>query len=273
MAMDFTKLKDGLAFDSESGAVGKIVGLNLISGEVIILVSEETLLAKLENVTFLEHLGFIGTEAVHNNDVIVDIKTDRYFEVVAVGNDKIQIHEINPKLERISSLSPMYKTDLSVFEGVATVIGNINELEPEEVGVDFNIKIVRDMTGGEFNGYYYACNNAKYEEVDLIKVVFIGSTLLEEEDYGRITLSHEEYLDMVAEGDLVESNPNELMNYVTGRQSFAQVDKQAYISDDNDFGEVEEEEEEEEEEKSYNDDDCDYCGESLERCDCDWDWE
>lgn len=266
MAMNFTDLKDGLALDSVSGKVGKIVGVNLLNNEIVILVDEKTNeveVAKLENVTFLARLGYIGSQAVHNHDVIMDIQTDKHFEIVEVGTDRIQLHQINKKLERVMSLAPIAKTDLPVFEGVAVVVGNINELEPQKT-VDFNIVIVRDMTGGEFNGYYYACNNKKHEEVDLIKVVFIGSTLLKEEDYERVTVSHEEYLDMVTDGDFVEVNPNELMNYVTGRQSFARAEQ--HRADDVDVDDFFEDDENFEEDDYGNV--CDDCGCNFEDCEC-----
>ena len=71
-----------------------------------------------------------------------------------------------------------------------------------------NIAIVKDTNNGDV---YYACNDKKNEAIDLIKVIFLGSELLEEEDYLRVTFGYDFYLEMLEFGDIVEITPTELM--------------------------------------------------------------
>src|SRR5690606_6499815 len=68
------------------------------------------------------------------------------------------------------------------------------------------------------NTYYYACNNKEEKEIDLIKVIFIGTQLIEEK-YERLTVPYEEFEDMVNDNVITEVSPHQLQQYAINKMS------------------------------------------------------
>jgi hypothetical protein len=270
--MKFNQL-EGFAFDNESKSLGAIAGVNFVKQTMEILTDEEeVVVAKLENVVFLEEIGYIGNEGIINHDVVMSAD-GKLFEIELQEDGKhVQLHLLDKGLNRTELGDSILKEDLSVLAPYVELVGNKFELEPEEdETLDFNIRIVRTHENGEF-GYSYACNNIAKEEIDLIKVLFIGHKLLEEKAYERVTVSHEEYIALVESGKLKEVSPNELMNYVTGMTYNPSSEVEAEYNDND-----------EEDENLDNcdcyecrmargedvdEDYCDECGEQDEDCDC-----
>lgn len=237
--MNFNKLKDGLVFDKESGLIGKALEVNL-SENVIILVGEEkeVFTTKLENALLLDLLGAIGTENIFDHDVVMD-SNDNLFEITkGSSEDKVRFFKINELLERESDDGQdVSKTDLHVFDGHVILVGNLLTMEPEEDDTfNFNLKVVREMNNGEFVGYHYVGNNKEDGTVDLIKVLFIGHHILEEEDYKRVTLTYDDYLNEVSFGTFVEVNAQELANYHFGMSKKSESTEYMEVE----FGEAEE---------------------------------
>jgi hypothetical protein len=244
---------NGFVYDIESGVIGAVAGVDFIKQTITILADDDTLItSKLTDVEFLVQLGEIGGVGIIDGDVVITAD-DKMYEIVAIGESDVQLHLLDRKLKRVEAGSVIERTGLSELAPYVTLVGNIRELEPIPA-VEFNVTIVRQMDNGEFKGYYYACNNADKEEVDLIKVVFIGHNLLKEEKYERITVTHDEYLELVEDGTLKEVNPQELMNYVTGltygKNEVAVADPD---EDDDDF-EDEDEDLDEYDEEDYDED-------------------
>lgn len=282
--MKFKEL-EGFAFDKESKELGAIASIDFQKQTMKILTDNEVVVvARLEDVVLLENLGYMGEEGIINHDVLKTVD-GRLFEIELQEDEKsFVLHSIDSKLNRNdegeATSTPL--ANLSSLGRYLSLVGNIFELEPEEDLINFNIVIVRTSIDGEF-GYAYACNNAEKEEIDLIKVLFIGHHLLEEESYNRETITHEEYLEYLEDGTLKEVTPNELMNYVTGA-TFGQGKsillgsqergiRVSSLESDDDIGDEPEEEE----------DDCDCsdcrqsrgevnycaeCGEEEDECDC-----
>jgi hypothetical protein len=254
--MKFNQL-NGFVFDSESGVLGAVAGVDFIKQTITILTDEDTqIVAQLANVEFLEELGAIGGVGIINRDV-VETADGKLYEIVKVSEKTVQLYLLNNKLERVEAGDEIEKVDLHVLAPYVTVLGNIHELEPQEV-VDFNIKVVRKQFEDEIV-FFYACNNVDAEEVDLIKVVFVGHHLLKEENYMRITLSHDEYLEQIENGSLKETDPSALITYMNGLMSFNQPEP---VQDDEDF------EEDFEEEENFEEEICEECGEHNEYCVC-----
>jgi hypothetical protein len=254
---------NGFVFDSESGVLGAVAGVDFIKQTVTILVDEdETVVAKLDNVSFLEMIGTIGSVGVIDGDVIVT-KENEFYELVAVGVDEVQLFLLDKKFQRIETGDIIKRTDLNILAPHVKLVGNIHQLESIPA-VEFNVIVVRkqDKDGIKF---FYACNNAEKEEVDLIKVVFVGHHLLKEETYERTTVSHDEYLELIENGSFVETSPQALQNYVTGLMyghnnqhlDTIEDEEEDFLGDSEDY-EVEDE------------DRCEDCGECVEDCDCDW---
>jgi hypothetical protein len=247
--MKFRQL-NGFAFDRKTKAIGAIAGIDFIKQKVSILTdSDETVIVDLGTTAFLEQIGTINGVGVINGDVI-ETKDGKQYEIELQADGTLKTHLINERLERVESGESFPKEQLKVLAPyVSKVVGNINVLEPVLPTVDFNIKVVRANFFGEI-GFFYACNNAQFDEVDLIKVVFVGHHLLEEEAYERLTLTHEEYLAEVEAGIVVETTPQALMNYVTGL-TYGQTTSEEFA------GEYAEEDDLEEEYEDDEEDNCD----------------
>jgi len=270
--MKFNQL-NGFAFDKESDAIGAIAGVDFINQTMTILADDdEMIVASMKNVVFLENIGYIGKQGVVNHDVL-QTTDEKLYEIILLADGNVQLHLLNRKLERVEAGDIITKEDLHTLEHYVTLVGNKYELEPEQ-SVDFNIVVVRENTPENGITYYYACNNAEVEEVDLIKVVFVGHQLLEEEKYERITMSHEEYLDAVDAEMLKEVGQNELLNYVTG---LAYGKKSSVAKTNVEVDDLDECEDFCDDEDSDNcdgdslDDFCDECGNHEYDCECnDW---
>lgn len=272
---------NGFAFDTETNVLGAIASVDFLKQTVTILTDEdEQVVAKLDNVKFLEQIGYIGNNGIINHDVVTTADGTLYEIVLQEDGQNVQLHVLGNKLERIEAGDVIAKTDLTVLEPYVTFVGNINELEPVAL-VDFNIKVVRSQLFHEDITYFYACNNAELEEVDLIKVVFVGHQLLEETAYERFTLTHEQYVEAVEGGTITETTPQNLMNYITGltygvssRFETEEFEEEYYEDED----EVEDEEVSEDCDcidcrlaREDEVDSCEDCGEDEEDCECnDW---
>lgn len=209
--MDFKKECSGFVVDKKSKQFGILAGIDFMENTVSILTEDGSVTAKYENVLFLETIGKVGDKILIDHDVVESFD-GRYFELELVnGGKEVQLYLLNKQLKRVKLSDLIEKERIHIIETIAKYIGNVYTLEPLK-GVDFNIKIVRtkdDLV------YYYACNNKVNEEIDLIKVVFVGNDLLPEEDYKRLTASYKEYLDMLKKNIITEVTPRELQKYVT----------------------------------------------------------
>jgi len=214
--MDLNKLQSNAVYDKESGALGNPVSLDLLERTVTILVDEdETVVADLSNIELVEIVGKLGEIVILDGDVLL-AGTNKYEVELQEDGENLVLYLLNEQYERTKAGEPFGKETLYNLSDIASLEANIREIEVEEVPtVDFNIRVVRKIEDGEVT-YFYACNNKELEEVDLIKVTYIGHMILEEEDYSRTTVSHDEYLEMIADEDFKEVNPQELGNYVLG---------------------------------------------------------
>lgn len=256
--MEFHQL-NGFVADKENGIIGAVAGVDFIKQTISILTDdEEIFVVSLGNVEFLEEIGAIGQVGVINHDV-VGTADGKLYEIVLVDKNSVQLHLLNKKLERVEAGDVIAKTDLHVLAPYVEVLGNLYELEPENV-VDFNIKVVRKNTEDGVV-FFYACNNVEREEVDLIKVVFVGHQILKEETYQRITVSHDEYLELVENGVVIETDPSALLNYVTGLM-YGKSEVAVDVEDEDFEDDFEDEDEDLEEEY------CEECGETVDNCDC-----
>lgn len=294
--MEFKKF-EGLVYDVEKEVIGVLALTNNLTGEVVIATDDGEVKSHLDNLMKLEKIISIGDAKIVDGDVFSKPSDaeENLWEISLLNDDKVVLHLLDKGLNRVETGTPFDKSELvKLIPTFLTLEGHILELDvPEEKVVDFNIKIVKSVENSKVE-YMYACNNKVAEQVDLISVVFVGSELLEEEDYKRLTMSHEEYLEFVERGYLVESTPQELQNYVIKLMS-GQVATQSeericgvncgcsvYCEEDmyDEEDEYEDEDFEDEEDcdcdfcktLKYEDDDfedtCYDCGEYHEDCDC-----
>lgn len=208
----------GVTYHEETNAFGQVVDFDLLSSKVTVKDFEgKVSTLSITEVKFLRIVGKFGEDVVLDGDLFRSLNTDdlELYQIELSEDGKlVRFSYLDENLEK-EQVGDFF--DKEILENVATgkleLIGNINDKdlfeEEEEVSLDFNIKIVKDTND---DTYYYACVNAEDDVIDLIKVIFIGANLLEEQ-YLRNTIDKEEYVEYVKEGLLVEVTPSELQSY------------------------------------------------------------
>lgn len=262
-----------IGFATEEKVLGAIVAVNLLDGTVTLMDdNEEIYTVDMEQVIELEELGTIGNQYIYEGDVVKVTETGKVYEIIKQEDNEIAMHLLDNKLNRTEGglgLS-FERQQLSVFGGVVELLGNIHEIKAKQPTVDFNLAVFRYVEDGEV-AYYYAGNNKENEQVDLIKVIFLGHQLLEEEDYERETVTYADFLELVADGTLTKVNPMELANYVTGlllEKKNPNVGIGAFVEFD-EVGVASEDEQEVDEREKYPEEYCENCDEHYEDCECD----
>lgn len=202
---------NGLLYIKEEGILGSFAGIDLTTGTVKVYCDDDVYEADIESVEKLDHVTklhdgldvFVGDVfAGVDRKYIVKIEDD--YRIIRYLDDNLNELPLGVGLG-IDKLESEYK------EGKIRLFGNIVQLKQTP---DFNVKIARKFKDGETT-YYYICNNKEENMIDLIKVVFVGSDILEEE-YTRKTLTYTEYLELIESGELKEVEPMELANYALG---------------------------------------------------------
>lgn len=211
-------LEQTLAYDKVKKVFGAIAEVSFIKGTITLSDGEDELHeCQIDNVIELKKVGVLnGQDVVYNHDVLGGHGNNegKLWEVELKEDNKMVLHLLDRKLNRVETGEEFEVALFSDLSDTLTLIGSKYEIEVKAL-VDFNIRIVRQNVDGEIT-YFYACNNKDNEEIDLIKVIYMGSKLLEEESYQRVTISHEDYLARVEKGHLKEVGANELQNYVMG---------------------------------------------------------
>lgn len=275
-------LEQTLAYDKVNKLFGTIAEVSFIKGTITLSDAlDELHECQIDDIVELKKVGELGEDVVFNHDVLVGHGTnkDKKWEVELLGNNKAVMHLLDRKLNRVETGNEFDLDLFSHFNASVSLLGSIYELEAESL-VDFNIRIVRQSMNGDIK-YFYACNNKDNEEIDLIKVIYMGSQLLEEEDYQRVTVSHEDYVNRLDKGLLKEVSANELQNYVMGmtyKPTKKDIEDMVVLKPVSDsYEEVDEEDDcmcsgcvESREESD--EDICEKCGEPEEDCDCEL-WE
>ncbi|UUV46933.1 hypothetical protein [Bacillus phage vB_BanS-Thrax5] len=204
-----------LIYSKEQNTTGNIVEISLIKKTYTLETDEETYITvRFDDAVALQYLGELDETPIYNGDVFAS-KNGLHYEIELLESGTLVFHELDNKLNRVKTGEQFYASSLPEFEGHLDFFENIHILKGNKPKVDFNIRVVRQVLNGEVS-YAYACNNKLEEEVDLISVVFVGHNLLEEQDYTRVSLPYEGYLDSIERGLIKEVKPQELANYVTG---------------------------------------------------------
>lgn len=289
-------LINSIGFSKSLGVLGAYAKIDLINEGVTLIDTAgetyETTLADVEEVKLVgKYNGIDGEHYIYDGDVIESKVNGDMYEIVHAGHGLMTPCLLNKKLERVNRSTTV---DTSVLKGLMNnylLKGNVRELRLEiNKKTNFNIVTVREIVNGDVR-YHYACNNKEESKVDLIKVVFIGHKLLTEEDYERMTLEYDEYIEMIDNGILKVVNPQEIANYVLGvtykpnqdellkredNTDEAETDDFEYDfeydfdDDEDDFDSYGDNDEDfEEESEHFSDTDvCDECGEEIDECSC-----
>lgn len=262
-----------VGFSKSLGILGGIGEYSLIKGTMTLVTGKERHEVAIDDVILLEQIGTLADgDFVFNNDVLQHSEDGSLVEIESLENGTLQTYILDRKFVRIADGIVFNEAEFAELSEGWELVGNIHELEAQKKTVDFNIAIFKDFDGTSFT-YYYACNNKETEEIDLIKVVFVGTSLIKEEEYTRTTLSHDVFLDSVEAGTLVEVSQSELQNYAYGMMSKGNKITERVVEE---TPSVEEDWEDEDScdceeccgEQLELDDYCEECGELEEECDC-----
>lgn len=206
------KFMKTLGYVENQNFLGEVVGFSLVQNTVELKDKDgDIALFDAEYVEILEEVFTRPTgEVVYDGDVF---KTDDYNILVdKVSDTQLKLLLLNDFLDivAVSDVKTIDTEAVKAFELYEPQkLGNIKELQHSVEDVfDFNVKVLK--RNGQF---VYACNDKHSEEIDLIKVIFIGADLLDDEEYERVTVDYDEYLEMLDENELVESTPQELREY------------------------------------------------------------
>jgi hypothetical protein len=206
---------DFAVYIPEVNVFGDVASIDFLTNSVTVKDSDgEFHTANIDKVERLDYLGKFKGQNLFNRDVLKTYD-GKLFEIEAQEDGMIQLHLLDKRLNRVEGGKKFDKFDIYKVTPHVVVVGNYFQLLQDIETVDFNIKIVR-MAEDAFYNYYYACNNKAKGTIDLIKVIYMGSVLLPEEDYERIEMAYDTYLDFVDNGTITIASPRELQNYVTG---------------------------------------------------------
>lgn len=210
--------KKVMGYVSKDGFLGEVVSYNFVD-EVAILqdgLGNTAGFAK-DDVEFLNEAFELNGTTVYDKDVLGALNGKKY--LVEVHNEKVcQLHMLDDELKTVKSGERFITDDenMEQLEKIMSLVGNYYELVAElPKNPDFNIEVVRSYDEKHVT-FWYACNDKEQERIDLIKVVFVGHHILEEEDYMRDTYSYEDYQELLETGQLEKTSPSALLNFVTG---------------------------------------------------------
>lgn len=148
-----------------------------------------------------------GVGIIYEGDILEYVDKPH---IVGLDGETIVLTELDSNL-RETRVKYSIKLD-NLPKSQIKIIGHISR--PSTV-MNFNVKIVKIENSERETNYYYACNNKGIKSIDLIKVLFLGSSLIEEDKYTRITLEYDLYTKLVNEGKIVSVSRGELSEYVT----------------------------------------------------------
>lgn len=207
-----------LAYIKESNEIGEVANINLITKSISVKSNDIMNRYDFDDVIILERAFVLKDEDIFDRDVLGDAYGNTY--LVELHDDgHVQLHLLDKDMEISESgaKGDMTDEDLEFFETKLVLVGNYYEMKKtleNNKSKEFNVEIVKYTDDEDNVSYFYACNNKDEELVDLIKVVFLGHELLEE-DYERITITYDEY----SEYDLEKVSASELQRYAMSKMS------------------------------------------------------
>jgi len=242
--------------EKQLGAIGEI---SFLDETITLVTADDTLVVeKMENVIYLEALGAFGQSVIFEHDVLM-AQSEQLYEISIEDREEriFQLHLLDSKLERVKSGETFQEDKFEALGEFLTLVGNKYELKEElpEFDLNFNVRVVREKS--DEGTYFYAFNNSEREEIDLIKVINVGSHILDGE-HVRITISHEDYIQYLESELFEEVDAKEIeslaMTTLVAKGQVSFTEAGIKVSDS----------------KEEDDDDyCEDCDEHIEYCRCD----
>lgn len=220
--------KDAFLYSKEFNQLGQIALVNFGDEEISAVCEDGELRTfKFEDVVVIHKLADLGEdESIFNYDIF-ESQIGTCYELVEAGFGDVHLYVLDAKLERegtvttlrfdkfmelVNADTPTYELFANKYELLTEQEDGKAEEPKKKVDVNFNIKIMSKNDADGRKLYYYAAKDKQRNQIDLIAVVFVGAALLNQE-YKRIELSLDEYVEMVNSGALTSVSPAELQNY------------------------------------------------------------
>lgn len=221
-------LTDAFLYSKEQKQLGQIISLDFQSNKITAVCQDgKEHTYNLDDVVIIHKLADIrNDEAIFNYDIF-ESNAGTLYELEETKNGSVHLHLLDGKLEHagttttltfdkffelVAGENPTYLLHMNRYELLSEQALEEVEEPKKKVDVDFNIKIVSKKDADGVKRYYYAAKDKYRNQIDLIAVVFVGAALLNQE-YKRIELSVEEYVELVNSGALTSVSPAELQNY------------------------------------------------------------
>lgn len=222
---EFMLLKDVIAYSEKEKVLGTVVEYSRVKKTATLKNGEKLHVVDAEDIFTMDYIGEMNNTPIYEYDVFKGVGSDVRYIIKLNKEGLAELHVIDKKLKelRIADVTPV--KELSKFSHSLELQENYFILKEKLPVVDFNIRVVREYSNGK-TSYFYVGNNPKDETVDVIRVIFMGSTVLEEEKYERTTISWDDYLKRVELKAWEEVRPQEIANYLYGMASENEVQPQ-----------------------------------------------
>lgn len=215
------KLKKAFGYVDSKGLFGEVLSINLQNDEVSLKAtfdeSEEVMTFDYDDVEILPQIFYLDdiVEDIYSKDVFINRDNSRMYMIDLKDENTISFELLGDNLEPTGLVSHI-KLNNNSAEHIRSRFSFVDHYYNLQLlkNPDFNIEIVKEYKDGYFT-YYYACNNKNNEEIDLIKVIFVGEKVTEEE-YERATVDYDTYGEMKRNGELLDVSQQELRNYALG---------------------------------------------------------
>jgi hypothetical protein len=220
--------EDFIVYAKEAQLIGELGAIDFAKQNVTVIVQDENgkyeEVVELADATFLQKVGVLRGVNIFDRDVVGSVDGKKWEVVLQENKETVQLHLLDEKLNRVEAGDVFGKEELKELDPYVELVDSIFVLKDELEEVDltgFKIMVVREVVDGDTT-YFYAMNKKDTEEVDLIKATIFEDT---DEDYTRITLSYNVFVDSLNAKTLVEVEHQEFLNYLIGLKSFEEDEK------------------------------------------------
>lgn len=220
-----------MVYSKEDKAYGQIVEVSYLKNTITIdCGADDYVTTSIENCKVLKFITVVGGGVDIYDGDILEKSNGELYEIQSGQGDLVNLYKLDESLERDGNYKVLLNGLLDNLSDYKFV-DNIYTSKDNQIDVDFNIQVAKHLDGT----YFYICNNKVDELIDIITVVFVGSILLKEEDYSRITVSYEEYKLLLEIGDLKIVEPEELMVLAMKSAGMESTSGNEEEDDENDF--------------------------------------
>lgn len=213
--MDF---KNAMVYVKDSELLGDLAMIDFVEQTLIINVDEKAYEVHFDDAEILKDAFEFHGINIFDKDILSHSSGD-LFIVERVDKNKIRINSLDKDLN-VAVVGALLDVDsllIDELEENFDLYSSYYALVAEKLkNPDFNVKVMKSTKiHGELR-YYYALNNKELKHIDLINVMFLNETIVDNVEYTRTTVSYDVYKQWLLDGVIKDVSESELNNYVTG---------------------------------------------------------